>query len=113
MNKPTDFVANTLLTMDKNGELCVYLSDVLINESTDDCRKAVGWACEVVNNEELEHTLSLNIDIPASVERIIDFYNEGDDGEIVITASCRPNLDALKAKLEAAVAIFDRIKYVE
>ena len=106
-----EFVTQANIQIDSEGQLFVYVSDML--EGTDDCStKAVQWACNVVNEEGVkEHNLALLVDLPITVDELLEFHNEGAEDAKEIPVSCKPQFDALRAQLVEAIARLDRIAY--
>ena len=111
--KLANFVAPVEFMLTDAGLIYVYVSDVLA-DSEPASKAALEWACAAVNDEGVqEQNLALTLDIPASVASSLDFYNEGTGDELVLSLEAKPQFDVLRAKLEEALKVFDRVQWIE
>ncbi|MNJ04061.1 hypothetical protein D3C73_1646460 [compost metagenome] len=55
----------------------------------------------------------LSLDIPTSVQETLDNFNEGTAENIIISTEHKQRLAILKAQLEEALKIFDRVTWIE
>lgn len=109
--KLANIVAPAEFMITDTGQIYIYVSDV-IADTDGPSKAALEWACAAVNDEEQEHNLAFTLDLAACVTSNLEFYNEGTGGEMVLPLEAKPQFDVLRAQLEAALRVFDRVTWI-
>lgn len=108
-----EFVAHSELDISADGDLYVYISDVLAPD-VDDCKAALEWACAAVNDEEHEHTLALVLNFPQALDGIIDGHRlSAFKDRVVFDAKQKSMVEALRAQFQATLNTLDQISFEE